>query len=414
MTRSPSSRSMATTELMMLDDDLLLRISRSPFSWQALGAVSSRLRSIMAARPPAPLLSFVGADGFGTPIDVDLHGGFMIEDSDAIVSVMNLNLRTLRRLAMNSCCIQMARADPMMFDVSCFGSCSMAYRVNEACDWRTISRGTVCLPVGGCVALLNDTVETTMFRVGRTQRLEASGSELELATDNLRIMHAFQCAVDDLKKRTSFGPWVADPNSAFKYVPTSFALAAHGNPGKVLENAVVERLLETVNEFDVSLCDPSLQGVWRGSANALNDFRFVGSRDDICRLLKHLLGDGHSPVKKFKRSNGEIVIHCEAKSSEMDKAGCLKFTRIKPANFALILLAAQFQSSIAIYTAVESDLKLVSNGEGRGGTLHLSNNTGHGTTFAVNGDHEKSARSEKILRTKLTGGKAVHLSDIRF
>lgn len=417
MTRSPSSRS-TPTELMMLDDELLQRVVSlsSPFCWKALGAVNVRFRSAVAAVPPAPLLSFVGADGFGTPIDVDLHGGFMIEDSDAIMSVMKLNLRALQLLTMNSCAIQMACAAPMMFDVSCFGSCSMAYRVNEAHDWRMLSRGTICLPLGACVALSKDMVEATTFRFGRSRVLEAS-CELESASNDLSSMAAFGDAVNDLKKRTSFGAWVADPNSAFKHVPTSFVLAAHGDTGKVIENAITERLIAIVGPFHVRVTDPSFNGVWRGSANALNDFRLIGSQDDIRELLTHLLGDGHTPVKKSRKANGEIVIHCEAKSSEMNKKGCLSFRHLVPDRFALVFLAARFQSSVALYVAVEADLKrLVSDGKAGAKSLHLSNNTGHGTTFAVNGDPEKSARSEQILRDKLTTADidAVHVTEIHY
>jgi hypothetical protein len=306
----------------------------------------------------------------------------------------------------------MARASPMMFDVSCFGSCSIAYRVNEAHDWRMVSRGTICLPLGACVALSKDMVEATTFRFGRSRFLEAS-CELESASNDLGSMAAFRDAVNDLKKRTGFGTWVADPNSAFKVVPVSFVLAAHGDPGKVLECAIIERLLTTIEPFDVRLCDPSYTGLWRGASNALNDFRLVGSPDGMRQLLTHFLGDDHSPVKMFKRSkSGEHVIHCEAKSSEMNTKGCLAFKRIHPDRFALMFLASRFQSSIALHVAVEGDLKLVNGGGAE--VLHLSNNTGYGTTFEVNGDPEKSARSEQILRNKLTAGKAVHLSDISY
>jgi hypothetical protein len=146
----------------------------------------------------------------------------------------------------------------------------------------------------------------------------------------------------------------------------------------------------------------------------MNDFRLIGSRPNIKQLLLHLLGDGHAPVQMFKRtSTDELIIHCEAKTAEMNDSGNggLDYQNIHPESFALLFLAAQFRSAIALYVAVEGKLKLTKNGK-RGMRLTLTNNTGYGTSFAVNGDPEKSAKSERILRQKHVSNHAVHIGDI--
>jgi hypothetical protein len=75
---------------MMLDEELLQRVVKftSPFCWKSLGAASSWFRSAVAALPPAPLLSLVGAGDEGVPIDVDLLSGFNLTRSPALLDAI--------------------------------------------------------------------------------------------------------------------------------------------------------------------------------------------------------------------------------------------------------------------------------------------------------------------------------------
>lgn len=161
MTRSPSSRS-TPTELMMLDDELLQRVvSRSsPFCWKALGAVSSRFRSAVAALPPAPLLSLVDAGDQGTPIDcsVELLSGFNLTQT----------------LARTQCHIQLAGTAPSMtFDLSCAGWCnSLAYRSSTSSEWIRLTNGSLRLSLGDYIALDFRQTEMTTFRFGCTRLLK--------------------------------------------------------------------------------------------------------------------------------------------------------------------------------------------------------------------------------------------------